>query len=148
MQREINFALKLARDTQRQLHIHVELADLDSEALYGLVKAKARFDPARGQFAAFARFFIVGTMRDFLAARNQKPFAMLEDERSYREDFDTASADVRHAVSQLPARLQSVIRLRYWGGFSHTEIARELGVNYARSWQLEQSALKMLRAML
>lgn len=140
--------MKLARDIQKQLHVHVELADLESEALYGLVKAQARFDPARGQFTHFARFFIVGTMRDFLSARNQQPFALLEDERPYREDFDTASADVRRAVSALPARLQSVIRLRYWGGFSHTEIARELGVNYARSWQLEQSALKMLRAML
>ena len=50
-------------------------------------------------------------------------------------------------LCQLPARMERVLRLRYWDQQSGNQIADTLGVTRERAYQLEKRALKKLKAM-
>src|SRR3978361_300856 len=82
---------KVARRLARRLPAHVEIDDLISSGVIGLMEAAERFDPARvDRFEAFAEFRIRGAMLDDLRSR------------------DTLSRDMRRLSNELrggPPRL-------------------------------------------
>ena len=62
---------KVARRLARRLPAHVEMDDLISSGVIGLMEAADRFDPERvDRFEAFAEFRIRGAMLDDLRSRD------------------------------------------------------------------------------
>ena len=55
---------------------------------------------------------------------------------------------VRAAVARLPARYLKPVLLRYWGGFSHPEIAARIGVSEGTVIRLLFEARELVRAEL
>lgn len=67
----------IAHTIHRRLPSHVEVDDLVSTGMVGLLTAVARFDPARGvPFKAFARFYIQGAIMDSLRDADWVPRAV------------------------------------------------------------------------
>ena len=58
------------------------------------------------------------------------------------------AAAVRIAVARLPARYLKPVLLRYWGGFSHPEIAARIGVSEGTVKRLLFEARELVRAEL
>src|ERR1044071_2286509 len=118
---------KVARRLARRLPAHVEIDDLISSGVIGLMEAAERFDPERvDRFEAFAEFRIRGAMLDDLRSR------------------DTLSRDMRRLSNELrdaPRRLAAQLGLPP----DHEEIAKRLGVGvdelYARQQKLSGSSV-------
>src|SRR5579871_5189071 len=111
---------KVARRLARRLPAHVEIDDLISSGVIGLMEAAERFDPNRvDRFEAFAEFRIRGAMLDDLRSR------------------DTLSRDMR----RLSNELRDATR-RLEGQLGHTpdrdEIANHLGVGLEEIYAREQ----------
>src|SRR5262245_23271271 len=109
---------KVARRLARRLPAHVEIDDLISSGVIGLIEAAERFDPKRvDRFEAFAEFRIRGAMLDDLRSR------------------DTLSRDMRRLSNELR---EATRRLESQLGRSpdHGEIAEKMGLEveelYAR----------------
>jgi len=67
----------IAHTIHRRLPAHVEVDDLVSTGMVGLLTAVSRFDPARGvPFKAFARFYIQGAIMDSLRDADWVPRAV------------------------------------------------------------------------
>lgn len=148
----MNYARKLAQTRRKAQGIHINTADLESEAVFGLMKAGVRFDSSLGhKFVSYVHCRIVGSLSDFLEKQNQRSFADLEDvhqvesaeyQRALQSDTRRV---VKAAVSSLPAREHDIIVMRFWFGLSHDKIGRSMKVSYGRVWQLEQRAMERLR---
>lgn len=78
---------------------HVEVGELVSVGMMGLVEAAQRFDPSTGvPFDAFARRRIHGAMMDSLRGLDWAPRSV----RRLRRDVDAAIARLRHAHGREP----------------------------------------------
>jgi RNA polymerase sigma factor for flagellar operon FliA len=86
---------KVARRLARRLPAHVEIDDLISSGVIGLMEAAERFDPARvDRFEAFAEFRIRGAMLDDLRSRD-----------TLSRDMRRLSNELRDATRRLEAQL-------------------------------------------
>jgi DNA-directed RNA polymerase specialized sigma24 family protein len=77
--------------------------------------------------------------------------APIEFDRADSDDYITRLALKRCGVVMLdilPARLRRIMLLRYWHGLSQSEAARESKLSSTRMAQLEQQAVKLIRAEL
>ena len=82
---------KVARRLARKLPRHVDIDDLKSAGMIGLIEAAERFDPSRNEkFEAFAEFRIRGAMLDDLRSRD-----------SLSRDMRRLCSELRDAASQL-----------------------------------------------
>src|SRR5437763_13904111 len=118
---------KVARRLARRLPAHVEIDDLISSGVIGLMEAAERFDPSRvDRFEAFAEFRIRGAMLDDLRSRD-----------TLSRDMRRLSNELRDATRRLEAQLGRTP--------DHEEIAKRLGVNveelYARQQKLSGSSV-------
>ena len=118
---------KVARRLARRLPAHVEIDDLISSGVIGLMEAAERFDPERvDRFEAFAEFRIRGAMLDDLRARD-----------TLSRDMRRLSNELRDATRRLEAQLGRTP--------DHEEIAKRLGVGvdelYARQQKLSGSSV-------
>src|SRR5215207_5546412 len=118
---------KVARRLARRLPAHVEIDDLISSGVIGLMEAAERFDPKRvDRFEAFAEFRIRGAMLDDLRARD-----------TLSRDMRRLSNELRDATRRLEAQLGRTP--------DHEEIAKRLGVGvdelYARQQKLSGSSV-------
>jgi RNA polymerase sigma factor FliA len=118
---------KVARRLARRLPAHVEIDDLISSGVIGLMEAAERFDPDRvDRFEAFAEFRIRGAMLDDLRARD-----------TLSRDMRRLSNELRDATRRLEAQLGRTP--------DHEEIAKRLGVGvdelYARQQKLSGSSV-------
>src|SRR5664279_2786732 len=109
---------KVARRLARRLPAHVEIDDLISSGVIGLIEAAERYDPERvDRFEAFAEFRIRGAMLDDLRSRD-----------TLSRDMRRLSNELRDATRKLEAQLGRTP--------DQEEIARRLGVGvdelYAR----------------
>jgi RNA polymerase sigma-70 factor (ECF subfamily) len=114
--------------------------DVTQEAFISIWRSGARFDRTRGS----ARSWMLGIVRnraiDALRSRagkapklafddeaiiEQRPAAELTEQEALRRE--TAS-EIQGALGALPGEQSQVIELAYFGGFSHSEIARMLGL--------------------
>ncbi len=118
---------KVARRLARRLPAHVEIDDLISSGVIGLMEAAERFDPKRvDRFEAFAEFRIRGAMLDDLRSRD-----------TLSRDMRRLSNELRDATRRLEAQLGRTP--------DQEEIARRLGVPvdelYARQQKLSGSSV-------
>jgi len=118
---------KVARRLARRLPAHVEIDDLISSGVIGLIEAAERFDPERvDRFEAFAEFRIRGAMLDDLRSRD-----------TLSRDMRRLSNELRDVTRRLEAQLGRTP--------DHEEIAKRLGVGvdelYARQQKLSGSSV-------
>src|SRR5258708_1976699 len=118
---------KVARRLARRLPAHVEIDDLISSGVIGLMEAAERFDPKRvDRFEAFAEFRIRAAMLDDLRSR-----------ATLSRDMRRLSNERRDATRRLDAQLGSTR--------GQEETARRLGVGveelYARQQKLSGSSV-------
>jgi RNA polymerase sigma factor (sigma-70 family) len=147
----MDYARRIASNFQNHQVLHFEASDLESEALFGLVKAGERFDPARNvPFRVFVRVRIAGAIEDFLRYRNQTPFHELLDIHSVPAGLDEVEDHrrLRQTVAGLPERWRRVLVMRFWFGFSHKEVAARMGVGECRVRQIQTQAFQRMREAL
>jgi len=118
---------KVARRLARRLPAHVEIDDLISSGVIGLMEAADRFDPKRvDRFEAFAEFRIRGAMLDDLRSRD-----------TLSRDMRRLSNELREATRKLEAQLGR--------SPDQEELAATLGVDveelYARQQKLSGSSV-------
>lgn len=114
--------------------------DVTQEAFISLWRSGARFDSTRGSVRSWMLSIVRNRAIDQLRSKagkapklafdddsilEQRPAEEMTDEEAMRRE--TAS-EVRGALGTLPGDQSKVIELAYFGGFSHSEIARMLGV--------------------
>jgi RNA polymerase sigma-70 factor (ECF subfamily) len=114
--------------------------EVTQEAFISVWRSGARFDATRGSVRSWLLSVVRNRAIDFLrsragkapkltfdddAALEQRPAAeRTEDEALQRE----TTAELRGALGKLPDPQAKVIELAYFGGFSHSEIARLLNL--------------------
>jgi RNA polymerase sigma-70 factor, ECF subfamily len=112
--------------------------DVTQEALISIWRSGARFDRARGSVRAWTLGIVRNRAIDLLrrdSGRAPRPAFDSEEllEREPSGDLTDVEAlrretarQVRGAISGLPEEQSKVIGLAYFGGFSHSEIAKML----------------------
>lgn len=101
---------KVARRMARKLPAHVDLDDLVSTGMLGLLEAAARFDPDRGEkFEAFAEFRIRGAMLDGLRSRD----SLSRDMRRVSTELKRATTDLANQLGREPSEIETATHLGY-----------------------------------
>jgi RNA polymerase sigma-70 factor (ECF subfamily) len=110
------------------------------EAFISVWRSGARFDAARGSVRSWLLSVVRNRAIDFLrsragkapkltfdddAALEQRPAAERTEEEALRRE---TAGELRGAIGKLPGEQSKVIELAYFGGFSHSEIARILNL--------------------
>ena len=152
----------------------IELADLVQAGNVGLIQAVRTWRSGEGTpLAGYAKFRIRGEMLDAVRRHSGRsrtrarwfglrdPFDGLhEDSLANRiaapaEDSPLGlltiaqrTALLSEAISRLPARQRTVVRLRYLKGCSLRQIGEHLSVNESRACQIHRAALGRLRRAL
>jgi RNA polymerase primary sigma factor len=126
----------------------------------GLWRAILKYDPERG--TAFSTYAWTAIMHSVWAAvkeaRKEEEETTLplpsdlpdkKQEPASRWERQALAALTRQAITQLPTRLQFVLKARYgWGGeapATFRQIGEQLGISRQRAQQLHQEALLRLR---
>jgi RNA polymerase sigma-70 factor (ECF subfamily) len=114
--------------------------DVTQEAFISIWRSGARFDRTRGSVRAWTLGIVRNRAIDWLrreagkaprltfddeATLEQRPSAELTDVEAIRQE---EAEELRGAMAELPSEQSRVIQLAYFGGFSHSEIARMLGM--------------------
>jgi RNA polymerase sigma-70 factor (ECF subfamily) len=114
--------------------------DVTQEAFISIWRSGARFDRTRGSVRAWALGIVRNRAIDVLrrdagraprldlddeAVLEQRPAAEMTEQEALRRQ---EASEVRGALAELPSEQSKVIRLAYFGGFSHSEIASMLGM--------------------
>ena len=114
--------------------------EVTQEAFISVWRSGARFDAARGSVRSWLLSVVRNRAIDFLRSRaskapkldfddeaslEQRPAQERTEEEALRRE---TSAELRGALGKLPGEQSKVIELAYFGGFSHSEIARILGL--------------------
>ena len=114
--------------------------DVTQEAFLSIWRSKARYDPARGSVRAWTLGIVRNRAIDALRrAGGHAPRLDLDDdatleakpapEQTEAEVLRRETArQVRGALGALPVEQSRVIELAYFGGFTHSEISRMLGM--------------------
>jgi RNA polymerase sigma factor for flagellar operon FliA len=125
----------LAQRLARRLPAQVELADLVSVGMLGLIDAATRYKASTGvPFDAFARQRVQGAMLDALRDLDWAPRSL----RKMRRDLDSAVARLRHALKREPNDAEIA------DGLNMSEIEYDRLLDQVKS--LELGALRCLDA--
>jgi RNA polymerase sigma-B factor len=158
-ERLIEAYLPLARSLARRFaHRGERVEDLVQVGSIGLIKAVDRFDPERGDLAAYAAPTIVGEIKRHLRDRStvirlprqqHEPLVLVPAEDVPAGDDELDASDARVAVSsgmrKLHRRERDAVRCRYFGDMSQAEIASTLGISQTHASRLLSSGLAKLR---
>ncbi len=114
--------------------------DVVQEAFISIWRSGARYDPTRGSVRSWMLGIVRNRAIDVLRSKaGRAPKLDFDDESALEqrqaEELTEVEAlqretarEVRGVLDQLPGDQSKVIELAYFGGFSHSEIARMLGV--------------------
>lgn len=164
-------AMFLAR---RRLPMTVELGDLESAGVIGLIDAAQRFDPDRGyRFATLAGHRVRGAMLDAMReaallsrqhladirAAEAPPVTRVLGREAERKLEAVRAADaeipdplfarrVLRLLRRLPVTEARILIWRHWGGLTLAQCADLLTLSPSRVRQLEEQACLRLRRML
>jgi RNA polymerase sigma-70 factor, ECF subfamily len=111
--------------------------DITQEAFMSIWRSRSRFDRERGSVRAWVLGIVHHRAIDALRRnsghqRRQASAEGIEErfEAPERTEVEVArrdeAAEVREAIDTLPGDQQEVVRLAYFGGFTHTQIAEML----------------------
>ena len=160
-----------ARRIYFRIHRRVDLEDLVSIGMIGLMVAVERFDPTRGKaFATFARFHIRGRILDGLGEvsplprrawrriqrKTQQPifhcsFESAEPRLSTDRDglerlsYALDGSRLPSALATLPVRSRHLLALIYYDGLNASQAASKLGISKAQASRDRKTALRRLR---
>ncbi len=94
---------RVARKLMRRLPQHIEVGDLVSAGVVGLMEAMQRYDPSRATvFVRYAEFRVRGAMLDELRRRD----LMARDARSEAKMIEQASETLRNNYGRVPEEEQ------------------------------------------
>jgi RNA polymerase sigma factor for flagellar operon FliA len=94
---------KVARRLARKLPRHVDVDDLRSAGMLGLIEAAERFDATRGEkFETFAEFRIRGAMLDDLRSRD----SLSRDMRRVCSELRDATASLANQIGRAPSEVE------------------------------------------
>jgi RNA polymerase sigma-70 factor (ECF subfamily) len=114
--------------------------DVVQEAFVSIWRSGARYDRARGSVRSWMLGIVRNRAIDFLRSKagrapkldfdddavlEHRPAAELTDAEALRRE---TTHELRGALGELPSEQSKVIELAYFGGFSHSEIAKMLDV--------------------
>jgi len=114
--------------------------DVVQEAFISIWRSGARYDRARGSVRSWMLGIVRNRAIDFLRSKagrapkldfdddavlEHRPSAELTDAEALRRE---TTHELRGALGELPGEQSKVIELAYFGGFSHSEIAKMLDV--------------------
>jgi RNA polymerase sigma-70 factor (ECF subfamily) len=114
--------------------------EVTQEAFISVWRSGARFDATRGSVRSWLLSVVRNRAIDFLRSKagkapkldfddetvlEQRPAAERTEEEALRRE---TAVEVRGAIGNLPGEQAKVIELAYFGGFSHSEIARILSL--------------------
>ncbi|HEX3041723.1 MAG TPA: sigma-70 family RNA polymerase sigma factor [Solirubrobacterales bacterium] len=114
--------------------------EVTQEAFISVWRSGARFDATRGSVRSWLLSVVRNRAIDFLRSRAGKApkltfddDAVLEARPAEERTEDEAlqretAAEIQGALGKLPGEQSKVIELAYFGGFSHSEIARILNL--------------------
>jgi RNA polymerase sigma factor (sigma-70 family) len=145
--------------------------DFESAACLALVEAAQSFEPERGvNFATFARFRILGALRDvqrivmkrgrerelpnapktdfwYLPGIEERGCLMLTSPAKPVHEVIGAAEEVEHWVSKLPKRHAEACREIYLHDRTQVDVARKMGCSKSRLSYLHAEAIEMLEHM-
>lgn len=125
----------MAHRLAQRLPSQVEMSDLISVGVLGLIDAAGRYRPAMGvPFDAFARRRVQGAMLDALRDLDWAPRSL----RRMRRDIDGATAQLRHQLRREPTEEEIA------GAMSMTTVEYERALDQIRT--LELGAVRQLDA--
>jgi RNA polymerase sigma-70 factor (ECF subfamily) len=114
--------------------------EVTQEAFISVWRSGARFDATRGSVRSWLLSVVRNRAIDFLRSKagkapkldfddesvlEQRPATERTEEEALRRE---TAVEVRGAIGNLPGEQAKVIELAYFGGFSHSEIARILSL--------------------
>ena len=114
--------------------------DVAQEAFISIWRSGARYDPTRGSVRSWMLGIVRNRAIDVLRSKAGRAPKLDFDDESVLEQRQAAeltevealqretAREVRGVLEELPGDQSKVIELAYFGGFSHSEIARMLGV--------------------
>jgi len=163
--RHVALARALAKPLKKTWPLEIE--EFDSSACMALVEAAQSFDPKRNvKFATFARFRILGALRDTQREIYSRKYEReMPNARTYRyvpgieerglflmttpdapvEEYVDAVEQVEHWVGKLPRRLAVACREMYLRDRTQLHVAAILGCSKSRVSFLHAEALDLLR---
>ena len=131
----VSLVKALAQRLAQRLPAQVEMTDLVSVGVLGLIDAATRYKPSTGvPFDAFARRRVQGAMLDALRDLDWAPRSL----RKMRRDLDAAISKLRHELRREPEDLEIAEAM------SLSEIEYDRLLNQVKS--LELGALRQLEA--
>lgn len=99
-----------ARSVAKQLPKHIEIEDLTSEGMFGLLDAVEKFDSSFGyKFATYASFRIRGAMMDYLRRQDWAPRSL----RTKSRDIEKAKVKLSAELNREPTH-EEVAKLLDW----------------------------------
>ena len=148
----------------------LDMDDLSSAAMLGILAAQAAYEPARGSWANYSAYFIRRELCALLGIRDGriKPGALSLDAPITNEDGESAGThldqlpddtlpdadagaildglrrDVRAAVNDLPKRQRDIVQRWQLDGETQERVARGLGITPQRVQQLWSKARQTL----
>ena len=133
--------------------------DAVQEAFLSLWRARDRYDPARGSVRAWVLSAVRNRALDALRRERAKAGRDVSDEASAervpgaeRTELEAERRDqgrrISDALNSLPSEQRQVIELAYFGGLTHSEIARNLSLPAGTVKGRMRLGLNRMRALL
>lgn len=144
----LNLAHNLARKQGKKITC-ISYDELKSAAYLGLVQAAKQFSPNKNiPFACFARFRIIGAIKDYLrelswGTRSKKIQMDFSDEYISRKTFTTKKFE--ELIESLDCQSRYILRLYYLENNKIHEIGTKLSLHPSRIHQLIKEAYEKLR---
>lgn len=144
----IPLANKIANQKNKLTPKCVSLEELKSAAYFGLLDAANKFNPeANCSFATYAKFRIIGEIKDYLRKGAKSIFCKIEDyEFSYDDSDYYNNLDLFSIVcSFLDCTGQKIIKMYYIEDRSMKQIGCELRLSESRVSQMISGYKKIIR---
>lgn len=135
----------------RVVHDRGHAEDVQQQVFAEVWRRAGEFDPARGTLLSWVLTIARSRALDHLRRRTEQPvegdtLAALgggSDDRAYDDLLQRAL--VGEALATLPDHERELLRLRFWKGFSQTEIAEQTGVPLGTVKSRMTAGLRRLR---
>lgn len=141
----MNVAMRYSRDEQ-------DAADILSHAFIKVFKSIASFNAEKGSFHAWLKRIIINEAIDQIKQRNR--FSCEELDEAFDPGISnsiiekTNADEIMQLIKQLPPATHAVFALFALDGYSHKEVASQLGISEGTSkWHLSE-ARKLLQQKL